>query len=251
MDLFRGFCTLPVDVKKSLPYSNNTDGVGYEYKDGTGISGDRKENFDITTSGKEWLENNKILGKEPIVLDFLSSSMSLVDLTVPLILDFARKCEDQFGLVGFYDEVLASKGGFFFRFIHYFPASENGGKVGEETAQTHVDQSGFTLHLFESDKGLEFLTYDKKWIPMPVGSKETVIIPSMQLQLRSAGELRALAHRVVANEQTEKDGRYSAVCFIQLKNTPKYDKDKWGRLQEMIPGFNYGLSHEEFSKFFK
>jgi len=56
---------------------------------------------------------------------------------------------------------------------------------------------------------------------------------------------------VVANPETSEAGRYSAVCFIQFKNTPKYDKETHGRLQEKKPGFNYDLSHEEFSKLFK
>jgi len=49
------------------------------------------------------------------------------------------------------EEVIA----FFVRFIHY-PPQKSSGKV---TAQAHPDQSGFTLHLFESDPGLECLTY--------------------------------------------------------------------------------------------
>ncbi len=86
---------------------------------------------------------------------------------------------------------------------------------------------------------------------MHVASGETAIIPSMQMQLRSKGELRALTHRVIANPETAVNGRYSAVCFVQFKKTPKYDKDTHGRLQEKSPGFNYGLSHDDFSKLFK
>ncbi len=86
---------------------------------------------------------------------------------------------------------------------------------------------------------------------MPVSESRTVIIPAMQLQLRSKGKLRALWHRVVATPETAKAGRYSAVCFVQLKNTSKYDKEKWGRLQEMEEGFNYNMSPQEFAKFFK
>lgn len=86
---------------------------------------------------------------------------------------------------------------------------------------------------------------------MPVSEGETVIIPSMQMQLRSQGEIRALCHRVIATPETSVAGRYSAVCFVQLKNTPKYDKDTHGRLQEKVPGFNYELPRDEFLKLFK
>jgi isopenicillin N synthase-like dioxygenase len=114
-----------------------------------------------------------------------------------------------------------------------------------------VDQSGFTLHLFESAPGLQCLTFKNKWIDMPVSSGETAIIPSMQLQFRSLGKLKALCHRVIATRETAQSGRFSAVCFVQLKNTPKYDKEMHGRLQEKIPGFNYKMSPDDFKKFFK
>ncbi len=86
---------------------------------------------------------------------------------------------------------------------------------------------------------------------MPVSGNETVIIPAMQMQLRSGGDLNALCHRVIATPETAVHGRYSAVCFVQFKNTPKYDKDRCGRLQEKVPGFNYEMSHQEFERLFK
>jgi isopenicillin N synthase-like dioxygenase len=163
----------------------------------------------------------------------------------PTIIRFAEMVGDEYHLQGFADEVRVSE--FFVRFIHYF---ENR-VVGDETATAHVDQSGFTFHLFESAPGLQCLTKEYAWIDMPVSEGETVVIPAMQLQLRSKGELEALFHRVVATEETAATGRYSAVCFVQLKNTPKYDKETHGRLQEKEPGFNYGMPSTEFAKLFK
>lgn len=241
------FCDLPIDVKKGLPYSNNADGVGYEFKEGIGNKADRKENFDVTTVGQEWLKKNSRSIDNPIVLDFIKDSTSLVGLMKPLILDFARQCEEEYGLVGFADEVDQSEENFFVRFIHYFGDRQ----INEETAVSHCDQSGFTLHLFESDPGLQCLNFNMKWEDMPVSEGETVIIPAMQMQLRSSGELKALCHRVVANINTAEYGRYSAVCFVQLKNTNKYNKDKFGRLQEKAPGFNYNMDIKEFAKMFK
>jgi hypothetical protein len=91
---------------------------------------------------------------------------------------------------------------------------------------------------------------------MPVSEGETVIIPSMQLQLRSEGRLTATVHRVISNGETaqkgERGGRLSAVVFVQLAG-PVYDKLK-GRLQDLHKenlGFNYGMPHEEFRQFFK
>ncbi|MES2216268.1 MAG: 2OG-Fe(II) oxygenase family protein [Patescibacteria group bacterium] len=244
---WKNFCSLPIKAKTDLPYSNNTAGVGYELKEGKGPKGDRKENFDITTAGTEWLTKHaKQIGNGP-ALEFITQATELIETMKPYIFEFAEKVEKNFALKGFADEVRKSENAFFVRFIHYFGDR----KLEDETASAHTDQSGFTLHLFESDPGLQCLSYDKKWIDMPVSEGETVIIPAMQLQYRSNGELKALCHRVIANTKTAENGRYSAVCFIQLSDTPKYDKEKHGRLQEKVAGFNYDMPFTEFSKLFK
>ncbi len=246
VESWKRFCDLPIEVKKSLPYSGNSDGVGYELKDGVGNKADSKENFDITIAGQEWLEKNIGKIQNAVVLDFIRDATALVGVMKPTILDFASQSEKAFNLDGLLREVDGSDSAFFVRFIHYF----GGRELQDETATAHIDQSGFTLHLFESKPGLQCLTYDDKWIDMPVSNGETVIISGMQMQFRSKGELKALCHRVIALPETAQDGRYSAVCFVQLKDTPKYDKDRHGRLQEKTNGFNYSLPHEEFSKLF-
>ncbi len=247
VEAWKAFCELPAEIKKSLPYSNGGAGVGYELKNGVGQNADKKENFDVTTSGVTWLRVNIAEINTPVALSFVSRATGLVSAIKPLILDFAWQAEREFGLEGFTDEVDQSETAFFTRFIHYFGDRA----VGDETASAHVDQSGFTLHLYESAEGLQCLPYESDWQNMPVSEGETVIIPAMQMQLRSHGKLRALCHRVVATPETALHGRYSAVCFVQLKHTPKYDKEKCGRLQEKEPGFNYRVAHEEFARMFK
>ena len=247
VESWKRFCALSVDVKKGLPYSNGADGVGYELKDGVGNKADRKENFDVAINGLEWLQRNIQSIQDSTALDFVQRATNLVRLMKPMVLDFARQSEQAYGLEGFSSEVDKSENAFFVRFIHYFGDR----KVGEETATAHTDQSGFTLHLYESAPGLQCLTYDGEWIDMPVSSGKTVIIPSMQMQLRSKGRLKALCHRVVATPDTALNGRYSAVCFVQLARTPKYNKAKHGRLQEKTPGFNYKLPYKEFKKLFQ
>ena len=243
---WKKFCSLPEEVKRGLPYSSNADGVGYELKKGDGPKGDRKENFDLTTGSKEWLEENAQQLGNPITADFVKDATKLAEEVAPLVIDFANKAEKEFGLEGFAREVEESKDSFFIRFIHYFGSTA----AGEEIASAHADQSGFTLHLFESDKGLQCLTFENEWVDMPVSDGQTVIIPSMQMQLRSKGRLKALSHRVVATPETATTGRFSAVCFVQLKDTPKYDKAAQGRLQEKTPGFNYQMTHDDFKKLF-
>lgn len=251
VSLWEKFCDLPESEKRLVPYSSSSTGVGYELKDGVGKGGDRKENFDITIPGESWVTENAKSFKSPDALRFVKKVGELVTLMKPLIVEFAKEVEKQFGLEGFTREVSDSDSAFFVRFIHYFGDR----KVGEEIATSHVDQSGFTLHLYESAEGFECLMHSGKnsgkWIRVPVTAGNTVIIPSMQLQLVSTGLLRAMCHRVVATEKTAPKGRYSAVCFVQLKNTPQYDKAKSGRLQEKEPGFNYEMPIGEFKRLFK
>lgn len=249
VDSWKAFCDLPSEVKTLVGYNaqGGGTGVGYELKIGTGPAGDRKENFDVALSGLDWLTaREEDVGQIPVG-QFIGDATRLVALVKPTITKFAREVEREYSLVGFAREVEESEAGFFIRFIHY-PGDR---KVNDETATAHVDQSCFTLHLFESHAGLERLPYKGDWVPMPVSEGKTVIIPAMQMQLRSEGRLRATFHRVVANPETAISGRYSAVCFIQLRNTPKYDKEKHGRLQERAPGFNYAMPHADFAKLFK
>lgn len=247
MCLWKGFTDLPNEVKSGLPYSNDSDGVGYERKDGVGKNADQKENFDVAVGGEEWLRENLSRIESPQAREFVTSATSLVSVMKPTILRFARDVEREYAIQGFADEVEESQAGFFVRFIHYYGDRE----VGQETASAHVDQSGFTLHLFESAPGFQVLTPEKKWKDETFSGEATLIINSMQMQLRSEGKLKALCHRVVAKEETAKIGRWSAVCFVQFKNTPKYDKVKCGRLQEREPGFNYEMPIEQFRGMFK
>ena len=245
IEQLKQFCALP-SALKGLPYSSNSAGVGYEFKDGSGINGDWKENLDVTLSAAEWLKDRAEVIKHPVTLKLIESATTLVEILKPLVVDFAQQLQDTFKIAGLLEEVKQGEDAFFVRFIHY-PGNR---RIGEEIATPHVDQSGFTLHLFETAPGLQYLTYKGEWVNMPVSQGETVVIPAMQMQLRSGGKIKALCHRVVATVKTADVGRYSAVCFVQLKQTPKYDK-RWGRLQERPPGFNYKLPHERFVHLFR
>lgn len=248
VESWKAFCSLPNQVKEGLPYSNKGAGIGYELKLGIGPKADRKENFDATTGGIDWLRVNAQAIKSKEAIAFVEDATTLVQLLSPAVFAFAKELETGFEIKGLADEVRSGGDSFFVRFIHYFGER----KVEDETASAHVDQSGFTYHLYESHPGLQCLTLTEPhtWVDMPVSEGETVIIPSMQLQLRSEGKLTALCHRVVATKETAVIGRYSAVCFIQLKHTAKYDKERNGRLQEKNPGFNYGMDHSTFQKYF-
>lgn len=88
--------------------------------------------------------------------------------------------------------------------------------------------------------------------PLLCGYSAALTCPrSHHFSFSSAGAVKALAHRVVATEQTKDNGCHAIVCFVRLTDVPVYDKRMHRRLQEMPAGFNYDMSHAEFAKLFK
>ena len=237
------FCTLPKEAKGKFLYGK---GAGFELKEEKGTFKDLKEDFHVTLP--ELTRLMSIAGEiaNPKAMQFITDADALVQLVKPALNEFAQSAEEAFAMPEFAKEVREDQIRLTLRFLHYF-----GDRPGiEEMANPHADKGGFTLHLYESDPGLQYLGWDRQWEEMPISEGETVIIPGMQLQLRSENKLKALCHRVMSNADTARRGRYSAVCFVSLNNTPAYNKSAKGRLQEFAPGFNYKMDFLEFSSLF-
>ncbi len=243
---WRAFCSLPTEVKMQFPYSEEAAGVGYELKTTPGKSLDLKENFQFTLGRCGWLMASARAMNVPEAITLVERCRDVALELQPEVEQFAIQAEAECGIQGFAAEVANSADIYFVRLIHYFGDRE----VGEETATSHCDKSGFTFHLYENTPGLQRLTYDGDWVDMHVSAGKTQIIPNMQLQFRTHGAIKATCHRVIATEASAKEGRYAAVCFVMLKNTPRYNKTNAGRLQEREPGFNYTASHDEFAQLF-
>jgi isopenicillin N synthase-like dioxygenase len=242
---WKDFCHLPKDEKCAFAFLEDThgDGAGYELKEEKGSKKDLKENFHVTLFQYNRLA--EIANKK--TFPFLSNAKELLDKMESLILHFAETVEKEYDVKGLMEEVRISKPYWILRYLHYFGDQAS----GKEIAAPHADKGGFTLHLFESDEGLEYYCIKTlSWKAMPVNEKQTVIIPAIQLQLRSEGELKALYHRVVATEKTARSGRFSMVCFIPFEHTPRYNKNLHGNMQTHEPGFNYTISHQEFANYF-
>lgn len=242
---WKGFCNLSREDKCSFAFLEDShgDGAGYELKEEKGSKKDLKENFHVTLFQYDRLAeiaNNR-------TFPFLHDAKTLLDGIEPLILNFARSIEKEFEVSGLLEEVKLSKPYWILRYLHYFCDQPE----GSEIAAPHADKGGFTLHLYESGDGLQYYSIQtRSWNPMPVDENQTVIIPAIQLQLRSEGNLKALYHRVVATEETAKKGRFSMVCFITLENTPTYNKKAYGNMQTHEVGFNYEIPHNEFLQLF-
>lgn len=247
LDAWKRFVETDDVVTEQFPYAH---GVGYEHQKGGGETKDHKKDFHYTEDGAEFLFGAASKSGEKlrqVSEDLIKEASYLVGYLGPSVLQFANELEREIGIENFANEVMASRGTWFLRFLHY-PGDR---QIGEYMAVPHIDKSAFTFHLYESDPGLQALTYDeKKWVDTPVSESETVIFPGFQLQQKTKGKVQALCHRVVATEKTCTTGRYSMVVFFSLKNTPKYDKTQ-GRLQDFTPGFNYELSPDDVERMFK
>lgn len=242
---WRTFCQLPREEKCAFSFleDRHGDGAGYELKEEMGSKKDLKENFHVTLY--QYARLAEIANKR--TFPFLNDAKILLDRMEPLILEFAKTIEAEYHVSGLLDEVQGSKPYWILRYLHYFGDQQEGCEI----AAPHADKGGFTLHLFESDEGLQYYCINQRlWKAMPVEEKQTVIIPAVQLQLWSKGDLKALYHRVVATEKTARVGRFSMVCFIPFQSTPMYNKKTYGSMQTHEVGFNYNLPHEDFAKFF-
>ncbi|HEX4103997.1 MAG TPA: 2OG-Fe(II) oxygenase family protein, partial [Candidatus Paceibacterota bacterium] len=215
-------------------------------KEQKGLSLDLKENFHVTLRETKRLVTLSKNVAVPQATRFIDEADRLIDLAAPVIQEFARGLSKALSLPTFESEVMEGQQSWIFRYIHYF----GGRSVGDQTATPHADKSGFTLHLFESGPGLEYLDLSKQWQPMPVSDGQTAIISGMQLQFASGNATKALCHRVVATDESADSGRYSIVCFVPLAKTKAYNKNGIGRLQEFSPGFNYDMPFGEFQKLF-
>jgi isopenicillin N synthase-like dioxygenase len=250
------FCELPDDVQDIFTSDDMFHGSGFERKTGIGgakgrYSHDKKLNFDITARDIQSLEKKvrQIANVEhrKIARDFLTAVSQLPVIAQDAINTFGKTLETERGIPGFQELAQASAPNAFFRLLRYPPTQE----IGEVIGEPHVDNSGFTLHLYESTDGCEALDSDgETWNPMPVAAGQALAFPSMQTQLFSKGKVEGLCHRILANGTTYKYGRTAIVCFIVLKDMPVYDRKGYGRLQDMTPGFNYGMNPDEFADLF-
>lgn len=244
------FCALPPELKQRFDYTKDhkVSGNGYELK----LDGifDRKEDFHLRVSARDWLlEQADLVDGEhsSVTREFVEKALAVNELMRDTLYDFALAVETHYGIKGFADDVMARKPSWLLRFLHYF-----GERVpGDEFAAPHVDKGGFTLHLYESHDGVEMLDFDTKiWEPLPLSHDQTVIFAGMGLQHRAECTLRALCHRVMANEETAGAGRYSAVAFIGFEHSMYWDKDTFGRMQDYAPGAFYDMPFGDFTTYF-
>ena len=241
MDSWKGFCDLSQEDKDRLSGGDRLHDFGYMRRNDQGPRCDQKEVFHVVGTLIDDLRAKAEGISDKRAASFIHAIDMLLQESSSLIQTFARLVEGRYGLDGFEEEVARSQDNWTFRYLHYIG--------GEILAHPHTDRGGFTLHLHESDEGGEYLGLDKQWHPWPVSETETIIFPSMGLQYRSEGKLKALCHQVQSTPKTAQSGRYAMVAFIDFKQSRRYN-DAAKRLQDFSPGFNYDMPFGEFETLF-
>ena len=243
-DAWRQFIALPDAEKHLYDAADTQSSIGYEQKlSGERGSNDHKENFDYAAGSYDEFADTT---HSAVTQVFLGAAANLAALLRDEITAFGAEIEKEAGIEGMASLAARSRDNYFLRFLHY-PPSPAGAVIGE----AHTDHSGFTFHLYESTDGCRALSPgSRKWHPLPVSDSEMVAFAGMQLQLASHGRIKALCHDIRANQVASQQGRIAIVCFTALADVARYDRNTHGRLQEKTPGFNYDMSHSEFTKLF-
>lgn len=239
---WKRFCTLPYQEKKKLSGGDRITDFGYMSRGDEGPRSDHKELFHVSRCdlGELDAKATGINGLE--AFDFIEAIDVLIERSIPTISMFAHRVEEVYGLKGLNRDVITNVDHWTFRYLHYLP----GAKM---RAHPHADRGGFTLHLYENFPGGEYFDFHGNWQPWPIGDGRTIIFPSMELQYRSKGALRALWHRVCSFEGQCSQSRYAMVVFVDFLPGIRFNDAKY-RIQDFDPGFNYTLPHEELDRYF-
>ncbi|MEK7510694.1 MAG: hypothetical protein AAB582_00445, partial [Patescibacteria group bacterium] len=193
------FCELPDEQKVLFSYTpdHKVSGNGYELKREGGI--DFKENCHLRMDARDELLRGSALAHPTLGPAFVESALAVNERMTEVARDFSRLVEQEYGLEGFEDDVMRMQSRWLFRFLHYFPVQTE----GQEIAAPHVDKGGFTLHLYESDPGVEYYDYKTRaWEELPLAHDQTVMFPGMLFQHQSRCRLRELAHLFMATKNT-------------------------------------------------
>lgn len=222
---WRDFCALPEEVKQKLHFPDAWYGgeVGYRRrrrKEGR----DEKEYFHHT--GKRFAEHvanpevQKLTDEFPIVREFLAYCETVHREAAKFIEGIVRESERD--IPGFREnvfpegEITAT-----LRLLNYLPGSAE----EKVLADPHFDRGGFTLHLFETHPGLEYLDWDYAWKNVPIEHGKTVIFTGYQLSEFTGGKCQKTWHRVVQDKALGGRNRFSMVYFCELINQPLYPAD--------------------------
>jgi hypothetical protein len=235
--LWKAFCAQSIAHKRMHV---KIQGLGYEFSDEN--SRDFKEHFHVGIPYKMprlFSHTDKL---------YVECSKAVLVAAKPIVYEYASHLSDKAGL-DFGALVLSGFDEWVSRSLKYFPRTMTQiESANTAAAAPHVDK-GLTFGLRESASGL-MVYWKGEWVPLEYKPGHIHSYAGLLAQYYTKCALTALCHEVVSNPLTEVTGRTSHVLFADFGDM-RYDKNTHGSTQEVFPcGENYGMSFEEFSKYF-
>lgn len=172
----------------------------------------------------------------PAVLEYLQAACNAGDLVLRAIAHMVGASEDFF--VSRYDRPMARGQ------LNHFPAPQSDGPEDQFGVAAHTDFGSITL-LYQHTPGLEVLTRDQQWVPVPPLPDTLVVNIGDLLERWTDSNLPSTRHRV--RNQTG-DSRYSIAIFYDPSPTAIVDPSDLGYTDsvfEPISAADYILSRSQ------
>lgn len=182
-----------------------------------------------------------------MMMELIEASEELWGSLAPIVLGYAQVLEREAYLSRFVEEIEWGKGSWIIEYRFDPPADSPDTILRQAEASEH----GLVAHVVETDAGLQHLGLNARWQDTIAENDCLIVVPGLQLQHRTKGEVRGLCERVVSTEKSAFVGRHSITCTIPLRMSPAFDEIRAGKpLVEHEEGWNYSLPHGELARLF-
>lgn len=232
IEIWRQFCTLPLEIKQKFAFPNHQGMWDDGYKKRRKVEGrEDKEYFHFHANYKTILGEyglTEFVANTPVIANFWNFVDEIYEAVRQLIVTIGKDLGEK--IPGMQAELEKSKHLVTLRFLHYTPEDTN------ETvlAAPHFDRSGFTLHLYESIPGLQLLNWNNEWQDAPISESSTIVFSGYQLEYKTQEDIQKTWHRV-AHRPGHNETRISLIAFVPFIDTYTYPEE--ARSQDLVPGY--------------
>ena len=176
---WKDFCNLSLGIKEKFEFPNHQKHADPGYRLRSRSKGrEDKEYFHIYPDMWSLIQADgleKVVKKDPALHNFFEYASKVYTIANDFALAIGKEIGKEVpGLKKIIDE---GKIRSVLRFLCY----TNSDEVDVIAAQ-HFDRSLYTLHLYESAPGLQFLNWDMKWTDAPIGIGRTVVFNGYRIE---------------------------------------------------------------------
>lgn len=227
---WRNFCALPREIKDKFAFLDHQEELELGYRFRSLAEGrEDKEYFHAYANMFELIEkdgNDPLLEKYPELKEFFIYAVNVQKKAHNFALEIGRQLGESIPEL----TALTNEGEInsVLRMLHY----TNDDQV-DVIASQHFDRSLYTLHLYESDEGLQFMNWNMQWSDAPIDIGKTVVFSGYRLENLTKGAIQKTWHRVVRKGKTK--NRVSMVLFVWSDSVSSYPRE--ARSQDLEPSY--------------